>query len=114
MSGITWAVIAIAVLFVFAVVVAIAETAFLRMSRVKALALEEEGAKGATRLVRMLEHPERTVNAITLMALAASVVTANLIGIIIGSRAGALGVVLGIVLNESGLEQDYRYEAPRH
>src|SRR3954451_10507914 len=99
MSGVVWAIIAIAFLFVLAVVVAIAETAFLRMNRVKALALEEEGKKGATRLVRMLEHPERTVNAVTLMALACSVVTANLLGIIIGGRAGTVGVVLGIILN---------------
>jgi magnesium and cobalt exporter, CNNM family len=99
MSGVVWAIIAIAFLFVLAVVVAIAETAFLRMNRVKALALEEEGAKGAGRLVRMLEHPERTVNAVTLMALASSVITANLIGVIIGRRAGALGLVVGIVLN---------------
>jgi CBS domain containing-hemolysin-like protein len=99
MSGVTLAIIAIAVLFVLAIVVAIAETAFLRMSRVKALALEEEGVKGASRLVRMLEHPERTVNAVTLAALFCSVVTANLLGIIIGERAGAVGVVVGIILN---------------
>ena len=41
MSGDTWAVIAIAVLFVLAIVLALAETAFLRMNRVKALSLEE-------------------------------------------------------------------------
>jgi CBS domain containing-hemolysin-like protein len=99
MSSVTWAIFAIAVLFVIAVIVAIAETAFLRMSRVKALALEEEGKKGASRLARMLEHPERTVNAVTLLALACSIVTANLIGIVIGAHAGTAYVVLGIVLN---------------
>jgi putative hemolysin len=99
MTGVVWAIVAIAFLFVLAVAVAIAETGFLRMNRVRALALEEEGAKGASRLVRMLEHPERTVNAVTLAALACQVITANLLGIIIGSRAGALGVVVGIVLN---------------
>jgi CBS domain containing-hemolysin-like protein len=98
-SGTAWAVIAIAALFVLATVLAIAETGFLRMTRVKALALEEEGAKGAGRLVRMLNAPERTVNAVTLMALACQVVTANLLGIIIGRRAGVWGVVLGIALN---------------
>jgi magnesium and cobalt exporter, CNNM family len=99
MTGVVWAIIAIAVLFVLAIVLAIAETAFLRMNRVRALALEEDGAKGAGRLARMLERPERTVNAVTLMALAAQIVTANLLGIIIGARAGAWGVVVGIVLN---------------
>ena len=99
MSGDTWAVIAIAVLFVLAIVLALAETAFLRMNRVKALALEEEGRRGASRLVRLLENPERTVNAVTLMALAAQILTANLLGILIGKNAGAGYVVLGVLLN---------------
>src|SRR4051794_10566203 len=99
MSGVVWAIIAIAFLFVLAVVVAIAETAFLRMNRVKALALEEDGAKGAGRLVRVLEHPVRTVNAVALMALAGLVITANLIGVLIGRRAGGVGLIVGIVLS---------------
>lgn len=99
MSGAAWAGIAIAVLFVLAAFLAIAETGFLRMNRIKALALEEDGRKGAGRLVRMLEHPERTVNAVTLMALACQVITANLLGVIIGARAGTGYVLLGIFLN---------------
>jgi CBS domain containing-hemolysin-like protein len=98
-SGDTWAVIAIVVLFVLACVLALAETAFLRMSRVKALALEEDGRRGANRLVRLLENPERTVNAVTLMALAAQILTANLLGILIGKNAGVGFVILGVVLN---------------
>jgi CBS domain containing-hemolysin-like protein len=99
MNGVAWALLAIALLFVLAVVLAIAETAFLRMNRIKALALEEEGAKGAHRLVRMLEQPEQTVNAVTLLALAAQLITANLLGIIIGAKAGVGFLVLGVVLN---------------
>jgi CBS domain containing-hemolysin-like protein len=98
-STTTWIVAAIVVLFVLAIILAAAETSFLRLNRIRALALEEEGRKGATRLVRMLEQPERTVNAVTLMALAAQLVTANLLGILIGGKAGAAYLVIGIVLN---------------
>jgi putative hemolysin len=95
----TWAaIIAIVILFLASILLAAAETAFLRMSRVKALALEEKGDKRATRLVRMLERPERTVNAVTLLALAAQLITSYLLGILFGG-AGALLVGLSLVLN---------------
>jgi CBS domain containing-hemolysin-like protein len=95
-----WAVVvAMVVLFLLAILLAVAETAFLRMSRVKALALEEQGEKGAGRLARMLERPERAVNAVTLLALASQIVTANLLGILLSDIEGAAVVVLGVVLN---------------
>jgi putative hemolysin len=98
-NGDFWAIFAIAVLFVLAAVLSLAETGFLRMNRVRAIALEEEGRKGAGRLARMLEQPERTINSVTLMALACQVVTANLLGILIGRKAGVGYVALGVVLN---------------
>ncbi|GIU88413.1 MAG: membrane protein [Acidimicrobiia bacterium] len=99
MSTADWlAVAAIVVLFLTAILLAIAETAFLRMSRVKALALEEQGEKRAGRLAAMLEHPERTVNAVTLMALAAQLVTSYLLGILFGG-SGPLWVAATLVLN---------------
>ena len=98
MNGVTIAVITIVILFFFSIVLAAAETAFLRMSRVKAMALEEQGEKRATRLVRMLERPERTVNAVTLLALAAQLITSYLLGSLLGS-SGWWIVVLSLVLN---------------
>lgn len=92
------AVLIIVVMFLFAIVSAVAETAFLRMNRVKALALQDQGAKGAAKLVRMLERPERTVNSVTLLALAAQLITSYLLGILLGS-SGAWLVVLSLVLN---------------
>jgi putative hemolysin len=92
------AVAVIVLLFFFAIVLAVAETAFLRMSRVKALALDEQGHKHAGVLARMLERPERTVNAVTLLALAAQLITSYLLGILFG-EAGAWLVALSIVLN---------------
>ncbi len=99
MSGTAIAIAVIAVLFALAAVLAVAETGFLRMNRVRALTLEEEGKKGAGRLVRMLETPERTVNSVTLMALACQVITANLLGILIGAKAGVVYLVIGVFLN---------------
>jgi putative hemolysin len=89
---------AIVVLFFAAIVLAVAETAFLRMSRIKALTLQEQGEKRATRLARMLEKPERTVNAVTLVALAAQLITSYLLGILFGG-AGAWLVALSLILN---------------
>jgi CBS domain containing-hemolysin-like protein len=96
--GLWAAIVAITLLFLISILLAAAETAFLRMNRIKALALEEQGDKRATRLVRMLERPERTVNAVTLLALAAQLITSYLLGILFGG-SGAWLVALSLVLN---------------
>jgi CBS domain containing-hemolysin-like protein len=98
MSGRLTAIVVIVLLFALSIVLAVAETAFLRMSRVKALALEEQGHRRATRLARMLERPERTVNAVTLLALASQLIVSYLLGILLGG-SGALVVALTLVLN---------------
>ena len=98
MSAELVAVIAIIILFLLAILLAAAETAFLRMSRVKALTLEEMGDKRAGRLARLLERPERTVNAVTLVALAAQLITSYLLGILFGGSGWWL-VALSLVLN---------------
>jgi len=68
MTGADWLLlVAIGALFLVSGVLAMAETAFTRMSRVRALALEEEGRSGATRLARLLERPERTLNSLLLV-----------------------------------------------
>jgi putative hemolysin len=98
-SGADWAIIAVvAVLFVLSIFFAASETAFVRMNRIRAIALEEEGNKRAHRLVVMLEHPEQTLNVVLLMVLVSQLTSATLIGVLLEGRAGTLGVVLGIVL----------------
>ena len=42
------------------------ETAFVRVSRIRLLNLAEEGDKRAERLLRLLEHPEQTLNSMLL------------------------------------------------
>ncbi len=86
------------VLFLFSIVLAMAEMAFARMNRIRALALEEEGRKGAARLAQLLEHPERTINSLLLLVLVSQLTTASLLGILLERQFGATGVVIGLVL----------------
>ena len=99
MSGADWLLVAaIVVLFLISGVLAMSETAFTRMSRVRALALEEEGRSRATRLARLLERPERTLNSLLLVILVCQLVSANLIGVLLEQNLGTIGFVVGIVV----------------
>ena len=99
MSGADWAIIAVVlVLFIMSIFFAASETAFVRMSRIRAIALEEEGNKRAHRLVVMLERPEQTLNVVLLVVLVSQLTSATLIGVLLEGTAGTLGVVIGIVL----------------
>ncbi len=85
-------------LFLFSVVLALAETSFVRMNRIRALSLADDGRKGAARLARMLEHPERTLNVVLLMVLITQLGTATLVGVLVDGLFGPWGVVIGIVV----------------
>jgi len=98
-NGADWAiVVVVVVLFVFSIFLALSETAFVRMSRIRALALADEGNKRAARLAVMLEHPQQTLNSVLLLVLVSQLTTATLIGVLLEGAAGAWGVVIGIVL----------------
>jgi putative hemolysin len=86
------------VLFLASIWLALAETAFVGMSRIRALALEEEGRKGAARLARMLEHPEQTVNIVLALALFAQLTSAALVGLLLGGFAGPIGFIGAIIV----------------
>jgi putative hemolysin len=88
----------VVILFLFSIVLAMAEMSFARMNRIRALALEEEGRKGAARLALLLEHPERTINSLLLLVLVSQLTTASLLGILLERQFGAMGVVIGLVL----------------
>jgi putative hemolysin len=99
MTGVDWLLVAaIGVLFLASIWLALVETAFTRMSRIRALALEEDGRRGAGRLARMLEHPERTLNVVYLLALFCQLTTGSLVGLVLSRVVGAWGFVIGIVL----------------
>ena len=99
MSSTDWILlIVVIVLFVVSIWLAVAETAFVRMNRIRALSLDEEGNKRARRLALMLEHPEQTLNAVLLLVLVTQLTSATLLGVLLEGTAGTLGVVIGIVL----------------
>ncbi len=86
----------IIVLFFSSAVLALAETAFTKMSRIRALALEDEGRKNAGHLARMLEHPERTINSVLLAVLVFQFTAATLVGVLV-EKAGPFAVLFGTV-----------------
>ena len=88
----------VSVLFLFSIVLAAAETAFTRMSRIRALALDEEGRKGAGRLAQMLERPERTLNVVLLLILVCQMTSASLLGIVLEGQFHTAGLVFGLLL----------------
>ncbi|HEY6317539.1 MAG TPA: hemolysin family protein [Acidimicrobiia bacterium] len=99
MTSTDWLLIGIvAALFVFSILLAFSEMAFTRMSRIRALALEEEGRRGAARLARMLEHPEQTINSLLLLVLVAQLTSASLIGIVLERQVGTIGILFGLVI----------------
>jgi putative hemolysin len=98
-NGADWAMTAaVVILFLFSVFLAVAETAFVRMSRVRTIALFEEGRKHAARLAQLIERPEQTLNSVLLLVLLSQLTSASLLGILLERQAGALGVVVGLVL----------------
>jgi CBS domain containing-hemolysin-like protein len=89
----------ILVLFVLSIYLAVAETAFTRMSRIRALALEEEtGNRAAGRLARMLERPEQTLNVVLLLVLVSQLTSASLLGALLDGAVGSAGLVIGLVV----------------
>ena len=101
MNSTDWAyVVAIVVLIAFTGFLAMAETALTRMNRVKALALEDEGRRGAATLVRLVERPERWLNPVLLVTLTCQLVTATLVGFL-ADRFGPWGVVIATAFEVS-------------
>jgi CBS domain containing-hemolysin-like protein len=88
---------AIFVLLITSAVFAMAETAFVRMNRIRALTLEEEGRRGAKRLVGLLDQPENTLNPVLLILLIGQLVTGTLVGVLLEGQLGGYGILIGTV-----------------
>jgi putative hemolysin len=88
----------VVLLFLASVWLAVAETSFIRMNRVRALALEEEGRRGATKLSQLLTRPEATVNGILLLVLVSQLSSAYLLGILLDRQLGTVGIVIGLFI----------------
>ncbi len=89
--------IVVLVLLAASAVLALAETSLVRMSRAKALALVEDGRRGARVLVRLTENPQGFLNPLLLLVLVCQLVVATLVGILAHSWFGAWGVVAATV-----------------
>jgi CBS domain containing-hemolysin-like protein len=89
----------IIVLLVLMTYLAVAETGLTRMSRVRALALEEEERAGASRLVRLVSHPEQFINPVLLVVLVLQTVQTALTTLLAERVFGAAGVVVALVVN---------------
>jgi CBS domain containing-hemolysin-like protein len=98
MNSRTISVLVIVLLWGFSAVLALSETAFVRASRIRLLNLTEEGDRRAERVLRLLERPEQTLNAVLLLLLACQMVSATLLGTVLEPTFGAAGVALGIVI----------------
>ncbi|MDQ1404266.1 MAG: magnesium and cobalt exporter, family [Actinomycetota bacterium] len=83
---------AVLVLIAFSGVLAAAETSLTRMNRIKAITLDEEGRKGATKLVHLVERPERFLNPVLFLLLVCHLVAATLVGVVAEHVFGPLGV----------------------
>jgi len=97
-SGADWGLlVAVFVLFAVSAVLALSETAFTKMSRIRAIQMEEEGKRSASKLAKMLEEPARTLNAVLLAVLVCQFTAATLVGVLL-ERHGAVAVLVGTVL----------------
>src|SRR5665213_3020203 len=76
---------------------ALAETSLVRMSRTKAMALEDDGRRGAGSLMRLVQDPEGFLNPVLLLVLISQLVTATLVGILAERWFGPVGVIAATV-----------------
>ncbi|HEX3424865.1 MAG TPA: hemolysin family protein [Acidimicrobiales bacterium] len=89
-----WILVAVGVLIILSGVLALAETGLTRMNRVKAMAMVEEQKRGAASLLKLVEHPERTLNPVLFLLLLCNTVAATLVGVVASRLFGAFGVAI--------------------
>jgi CBS domain containing-hemolysin-like protein len=93
-------IIAIGVLLLALAYLAVAETALNRVSKVRAQALVEEEPSRSTRaLLQLVARPERFINPLLVMVVILQTAQAFLTTILADRLFGAIGVVIGFVLN---------------
>jgi CBS domain containing-hemolysin-like protein len=88
----------IVVLLLFASgALAMAETSLVRTSKIKARSLQDEQRRGASSLVKLVEHPERFLNPVLLLVLICQLVSATLIGVLADQWLGGWGILAATV-----------------
>ncbi len=94
-----WLFVAIVVLMAIASMSALAETAIVRITKAKAAGLAEDGSPRATALLRLVETPERWLNALLFVTLLCQIVQATLTGVVSGRLFGGLGILIATIIN---------------
>ncbi len=94
-----WMLIAIVFLLLLLIFFAIAEMGLSRVSKPKAQALADSGAKGGAALLALVTNPERWVNPLLLSVNVCQTIQATLTGVVAGRVFGPVGVAIGVVLN---------------
>ena len=93
-TGDIWLLVVVFIFIVISGFLALSETGLTRMNRVKAIALEEQGRRGAAALRKLIEHPERAINPVLFLLLLCNTVAATLVGVVAAHAVGPLGVAL--------------------
>ncbi|HEV3363736.1 MAG TPA: hemolysin family protein [Acidimicrobiia bacterium] len=96
MSDQDWLIFAgIIFLLIASAVLAMAETSFVRINRIRAMTLQEEGRRGADKLLKLLEQPETALNLVLLLVLICQLTAATLVGVLVERKLGGYGLVAG-------------------
>ena len=99
MSNSDWLTLAgIIVLLMTSAVMAMAETSFVRINRIRAMTLQEEGRKGADRLLKLMEQPETALNLVLLLVLICQLSAATLVGVLVERKFGGYGLLVGTAI----------------
>jgi putative hemolysin len=88
----------IILLLIMSAVLAMAETSFVRINRIRAMTLHEEGRKGADRLLKLMEQPETALNLVLLLVLICQLTAATLVGVLVERKLGGYGLLAGTAI----------------
>ncbi len=100
LTGVDWGLLAIIlVLLIVLVFLALAEMGLSRMTKPKAAAMAEGGARQGRALQELVGEPENWINPLLLSVNVCQTVQATLTGIVAARAFGAIGVLIGVVLN---------------
>jgi CBS domain containing-hemolysin-like protein len=94
-----WLLVAIGVLLICSLLLAVAETALVRVPRPRAEDLAAERRKGADALVELLSRPEQFVTTVVFLLLGCQLVQATLVGIVADRMLGVVGLILATAVN---------------
>ena len=99
-TGTDWILLAVVlVLLIVLIFLSLAEMGLSRMSKPKAAAMAEGGVRQGRALQDLVGEPEKWVNPLLLSVNVCQTVQATLTGVIAARAFGAIGVVVGVLLN---------------